>query len=201
MKLSVSAFALTFIGAATAHRFACQPDGAPGYLFGASVNDTSMELYKFTSSKQIDGHHGMVKTDSTSQKFQFYRCSIPFGKYKSGGQIRSAHDPSMCVTPGVVHRFDSDHNVSEYPPDADCRISLQPCAEEHSLELRKQWFASSATSKECVSQISQQGWKSDLPSDAIAMSENGVALGSRGQHGTIHKLYLGPADGFNSECD
>lgn len=170
------------------------------HLFGAMVNGTDTELYEFSHKKQVNGHDALVRAVNATQKFQFFRCNVPYGKYKSGGQVRSAANHSMCVTPGAVYRWNSNLTATQYPAEADARISLQPCATEHSLHLRKQWFAKTATPKNCISQLSLQGWRSDAPSDAVIMSENGVALGSRTLNSTIYELYLGPPAGFNATC-
>lgn len=191
---------LALCGMSMAHQLGCSPEGKPGHLFGADVNGKDLEVYQFSDERKVNGHLGLVRAKNTSQTFQFYRCAAPFGKYKSGGQIRSVQNKTLCVTPGAVNIYHTNFTSTQYPEDADPRISLQPCATSHSLELRKQWFSNSATPKKCIEQMTLQGWKTDAPSDTIVMSENGVVLGTHVMNSTIQELFLGPSDGFNNTC-
>ncbi|WFD07906.1 hypothetical protein MVES1_003275, partial [Malassezia vespertilionis] len=185
---------LSAAGLAVARDLNCWPDSDALYLFGSSPNAKQHELFMFSSHHKIDGHRGLIKTNDTRQEFVFYQCSVASSKYKNGGQIRSKTNPSMCVTPGAVHR-EVNGELEQYPADVDDRISLQPCATDHNLLLRKQWFTKNASPKSCIFQVTHHGWSTDAPSDVIVMSENGVALGSDVNPGTVQSMFLGPKKG------
>lgn len=170
-------FTVLLILNSTVWALSCKPAGPAGLLVSLSLIGNHSEIYEVSDSKEVNGYPALVKTKDTNQTFQFYECDAPTSKYKNGGQIRSVLNNSMCITPGAVHRFNVQKgNYSKYPEDVDDRISLQPCAHVHGLDMRLQWFMGSETTKNCVWQISQQGWKTDLASDEVVLSENGVAL-------------------------
>lgn len=173
----VTLFLVLFVLNSSVFGLTCKPSGPAGNLVSLSFSGNHSEVYEVSHSKKVNGYPALVKAEETNQVFQFYECDPPTSKYKRGGQVRSVLNTSMCITPGAVYRFSVENrNFSKYPEDADDRISLQPCAHEHGLTMRLQWFMGSETEKNCAWQISQQGWKTDQASDEVVLSENGVAL-------------------------
>lgn len=165
--------------AAMAREWNCKPYMTPGTLLSKSIVANRTETFEISRTKKVDGHPALVKVDSTDQTFQFYECDPPSPNYKQGGQIRSASNTSLCLSPGDLYRYNYHvGNFTKYPEDADERISLEPCATVHSLTMRRQWFMVTETENKCLSRVSQQGWKTDGTSDVVVLSENGVALGS-----------------------
>lgn len=180
----------------TVYGLSCKPAGPAGNLVSLSFSGNHSEVYEVSGSKKVNGHPALVKTKETSQVFQFYECSAPTSKYKKGGQVRSILNDTMCITPGALYRYNNgSQNFTKYPEDADDRISLQPCAQEHSLTMRLQWFMGTETEKNCVWQISQQGWKTDLASDEVVFSENGVALDVQEQLKKKSLIYIATKQG------
>lgn len=179
MKWSSIVLALAMASAAMAREWNCKPYMTPGTLLSKSIVANRTETFEISRTKKVDGHPALVKVDSTDQTFQFYECDPPSPNYKQGGQIRSASNTSLCLSPGDLYRYNYHvGNFTKYPEDADERISLEPCATVHSLTMRRQWFMVTETENKCLSRVSQQGWKTDGTSDVVVLSENGVALGS-----------------------
>lgn len=170
---------LAFLSSVSVHALSCHPQGDAGYLTSVDLHGRHNTTYGFSSKSPLRGHPRLMSMPDTNQTFQFYACKPPSAHYKPGGQIRSTSNSSMCLTPGVVYRYQlGDRNVTQYPPHADARITLQPCADEANLELRKQWFMATNTNYKCVSHISQQGWSSDGAGDIVRSSDAGVSLGT-----------------------
>ena len=184
----------------TVFGLSCKPAGPAGILMSVSFSGNHTEVYEVSDTKKVNGHPALVKAKETEQVFQFYECNAPTSKYKTGGQIRSVLNDSMCITPGAVYRFNTGiQNFTKYPEHADDRISLQPCAQVHSLTMRLQWFMGTETENSCAWQISQQGWKTDLASDEVVLSENGVALDVRERSKKKSLIYIATKHG-HSHC-
>lgn len=184
--------AVFLAGAGAVAALNCWPVGPKGHLVGRSTDRKVTEFYHFEKWRKMDGHPMLTRVNSTNDVFQFHECELPSLHFKKGGQIRSAQHPELCVTPGTVHILkDAEHEeYSTYPQDADDRITLQPCANEHNLVLRKQWFSTFKMPEGCAVQVTQQGWKTDGNSDMVVLSENGVALGANAHTDKTLHMYV-----------
>ena len=148
----------------------CHPVAKPGPLVGlGDYDDTSVQQLSFGSVKGFKGKV-LVASDKPGEAFQFYECEPPSDKYEGSndyfyyGQVRSKNDPSMCLTPGTVNRpvKGRKDKWEAYPNDGEKAVRMEPCAEEASLTMRKQWFRIPRTGpKGCSRELDQAGWESD----------------------------------------
>ena len=181
-------FALAGAASAMASGLSCKAYGVAGNLVSLDFFHHDSQLLEFTHDKTVDGHPALAPTQHSKQLFQFCSRNSPSKHNKTGGQVRSRTNTSLCLTPGTVYLpSDKMGDAVPYPDNADNRISLQPCESEHSLQLRKQWFMETETNRAGLVQVSQQGWRSDSTSDTLIITDDGVALTSHPHKGTEPK--------------
>ena len=179
----LSALTLSASAAPIAERsssFQCSP-----YDGGRSIKlyNVTQPLYDlaFDPNDKKDGHAKLKAVDSTSHKFQFFHCQAPSDKYFSQqrqddteylalfGQLRSVTHPDMCATSGHVI---VESTKSEYPPNSDGTITLQPCATEDSLQLRLQWFGIDPTPESHPPPLWVKGLKTDVSLTAFLVGDD-----------------------------
>lgn len=164
----------------------CKKYGGPSGILGVSDSGKDghdEQHFAFKPDQRHDGYAMLGAVDSTTQEFQFFKCDPPTGKYaestpnKVYGQLRSTKHPDMCVTSGNVQIVTGSSggwvDTKSYPTD-DGTITLQPCATDHNLALRLQWF-SQTRKPNCPDALAFEGWKSDYEGTAIK-DNNGATL-------------------------
>ena len=172
----------------------------------------SINLYYQTSSSYAlafdpndkkDGHAKLKAVKSTPHKFKFFHCQAPSDKYASQegdtqypalyGQLRSVAHPDMCATAGHVLKKTGKSKSEEYPPNSDGTITLQPCATEHNLQLRLQWFGIATEPDKLPPMLWVQGWKSDISEDAFLVgNDSSVSPTTLRPRPTVYRMYYVP---------
>ena len=156
----------------------------------------------FDPNDKKDGHAKLKAVDSTSHKFQFFHCQAPSDKYNGEqgskypnlyGQLRSVAHPDMCATAGHVLVKTGKSKSEEYPPNSDGTVTLQPCATEHNLQLRLQWFGIATEPDRLPPLLWVQGWKTDVSEDAFVVGDDSsVSPTTNGPGPKKYGLYYGP---------
>ena len=109
-----------------------------------------------------------------AEKFQFFTCSPPSDKYKTGGdgavygQVRSTIHSDYCITlsgvlPGNINRPAADE---EFKINS---VKLERCANSDSDDARRQWFK--GTEKDGMLYLAQVGYKEDNDRDGLSRGD------------------------------
>ena len=156
----------------------------------------------FDPNDKKDGHAKLKAVDSTSHKFQFFHCQAPSDKYNGEqgskypnlyGQLRSVAHPDMCATAGHVLVKTGKSKSEEYPPNSDGTVTLQPCATEHNLQLRLQWFGIATEPDKLPPMLWVQGWKSDISEDAFLVGDDSsLSPTTLRPRPTVYRMYYVP---------
>ncbi|WFC97295.1 hypothetical protein MYAM1_000004 [Malassezia yamatoensis] len=151
----------------------CKPIGHPTKLVNYNPEFRTSSFFKTANSAK---HPRLLAANSSSEKFQFYHCSLPSDKYskeKNGimyGQLRSVKLPGLCMTPNNVNvegpsTNDGWINTETVPPNTDGTITFRKCATTDTEVMRRQWLALQdyGSKKPCsFPSIFQKGRKGDL---------------------------------------
>lgn len=118
--------------------------------------------------------HAVLFSGGSAQKFQFFTCSPPSDKYKSGddgavyGQVRSTIHSDYCITlsgvlPASINRpaADEENKINS--------VKLERCANSDSDHARRQWFK--GTEKDGLLYLAQVGYKQDNIREGLSRAQ------------------------------
>ncbi|WFD41376.1 hypothetical protein MPSI1_000002 [Malassezia psittaci] len=155
------------------HSISCKPVGHATKLVNYNEEYRSSHWFRTDDNAK---HPRLLAGNSSTEKFQFYHCSLPSDKYSKEwkgaifGQLRSVKHPGLCMTPNNVevegpYTNDGWINVETVPPNTDGTITFQKCATTDSEVMRRQWLVleNYNSSKSCsFPRLQQKGRKGDM---------------------------------------